>query len=178
MKTISVPAKEQVSEQSQAIFDAIQKKIGKVPNLYATIGYSASALKGLLDFEQAFAGTAFSPVEKEAINLVVSQVNECDYCLAAHTMLAGMKGVAQEEILHFRQGRAEDGKLASVLQLAQSIAANKGNAPENLKEDFFSHGYDEAALIELIGLITARTFTNYAYSVTRIPVDFPAAPKL
>ena len=38
MKTINVPAKEQVVEQSQQLFEAISKKMGKVPNLYATIG--------------------------------------------------------------------------------------------------------------------------------------------
>lgn len=178
MKTINVPAKGQVSAESQAIFDAIQKKLGKVPNLYATIGYSSNALKGMLDFEEAFSKSVFSPVEKEAINLVVSQVNSCDYCLAAHTMLAAMKGVSADEALLYRKGNAQDPKLNAVLQLGKSIASHKGNADQHLKDAFFAEGYDEAALIDLIGLITARTFTNYVYSQTGIPIDFPAAPQL
>ncbi|WP_314000265.1 carboxymuconolactone decarboxylase family protein [Xanthocytophaga flava] len=47
-----------------------------------------------------------------------------------------------------------------------------------LKEAFFDAGYNEAALIELIGLVTVRTFTNYVYTLTDIPVDFPAVPTL
>ncbi len=52
MKTITVPTREQVSPQSQEISSAITKKLGKVPNLYAIIGYSAPALKAMLDFEE------------------------------------------------------------------------------------------------------------------------------
>ncbi|MFL9836706.1 carboxymuconolactone decarboxylase family protein [Flavobacterium sp. ST-75] len=178
MKTINVPTKDQVSEPSQQIFEAITKKMGKVPNLYATIGYSANALKGILEFEEAFSHSAFSAKEREGINLVVSQVNNCDYCLAAHTMLAGLKGYTPEDIIGLRKGQTADGKFEAALQLAQSIAQNKGTAAISLKEAFFNAGYNEAALIELIGIVTVRTFTNYVYAQTQVPVDFPAAPAL
>jgi hypothetical protein len=29
--------------------------------------------------------------------------------------------------------------------------------------------------MELVGLISLRVFTNYAFALTQIPVDFPAA---
>jgi len=178
MKTITVPSKDQVSADAQAIFEQIEKKMGKVPNLYATIGYSAAALKGFLDFEESLSHSAFTPKEKEAINLVVSQVNNCDYCLAAHTMLAGLKGFTKDETLFLRRGISSDTKLTATLQLAKSIAGNKGNAGQALISEFFNAGYNEAALIELAALITVRTFTNYVYTLTQIPVDFPAAEKL
>jgi hypothetical protein len=40
MKTITVPNKEQLSEEAQVILSSVEKKMGKIPNLYATIGYS------------------------------------------------------------------------------------------------------------------------------------------
>jgi len=178
MKTIVVPAKEQVSADAQAIFEQIQKKLGKVPNLYATIGYSADALKAFLGFDASFAHTAFSEKEKEAINLIVSEVNNCNYCLAAHTMLATMKGYSKEDTLGFRRGNAADEKLDTAVKLAKSIAENKGDADAQLKENFFTAGYDEKALIDLIGLITVRSFTNYVYATTQVPIDFPVAEAL
>jgi len=178
MKTVNVPTKEQVSEQSQQLFEAIGKKMGKVPNLYATIGYSANALKGLLEFEEAFSHSVFTAKEREGINLVVSQVNKCDYCLAAHTMLAGLKGYNSEEIINMRKGFSANDKFQTALKLAKSIAENKGAAEASLKDAFFEAGYTEAALIDLIGIVTVRTFTNYVYALTEIPVDFPAAPAL
>ncbi|RFZ82190.1 carboxymuconolactone decarboxylase family protein [Mucilaginibacter terrenus] len=179
MKTITVPAREQVSDESQLLFDQIQKKMGKVPNLYATIGYSAHALKAMLEFDATLSNqSAFTAKEREAINLVVSQVNLCNYCLAAHTTLAQLRGFTKDETLTIRKGHASDAKLDAVIQLAQSIAENKGKAEAAVLEQFFAIGYNEAALIELIGLITLRTFTNYVYSNTDIPIDFPIADEL
>ena len=178
MKTITVPTRDQVSTQSQEIFDAITKKLGKVPNLYATIGYSANALKGMLDFEETLNQGIFNAKEREAINLIISQVNQCNYCLAAHTVIAGMKGYSKEEILNFRKGLAADPKLSAAIQLGKAIAENKGVVRDEVKDAFFEVGYNEAALIELTALITLRTFTNYVYALTEIPVDFPEVEKI
>ncbi|GGM89710.1 alkyl hydroperoxide reductase AhpD [Dyadobacter beijingensis] len=178
MKTISVPAREQVNPQSQELFDALTKRLGRVPNLYATIGYSHAALKMMLDAEETLGHGKFSAKEREAVYLVVSQVNQCEYCLAAHTILATKRGYSQEETILFRKGFASDPKLQTAIQLAKSIAENKGDADETLKEAFFDAGYDEAALMDLIGLVTIRTFTNYVFVMSKIPVDFPAAEKI
>ena len=52
MKTkINLPAPEQVNADAQILLDDVKKRAGKIPNLYATIGYSSHALKGFLNFE-------------------------------------------------------------------------------------------------------------------------------
>ncbi|QHT72233.1 carboxymuconolactone decarboxylase family protein [Rhodocytophaga rosea] len=178
MKTIQVPTREQVNEEAQALFDQLQKRLGKVPNLYATIGYSAHALQAFLQFETSLNQGAFTGKEREAVALVVSQVNGCNYCLAAQTMAAVKRGLTQEETLLIRSGRASDQKMNTIVQLAKSIAENKGKSAQNLLAQFFEAGYSEAALIELTGLVTVRIFTNYVYALTAIPVDFPAAQPL
>ncbi|MET3981842.1 AhpD family alkylhydroperoxidase [Mucilaginibacter sp. UYP25] len=178
MKTIKVPTRDEVSPDSQTLFDQISKQLGILPNLYATMGYSPGTLKGYLQFEAAMAGGVFSAKDKEAINLVVSEVNNCKYCLAAHTMLAKGKGFTQEETIDIRKGHTTDYKLNTAVQLAKSITENKGEADLQLLEDFYTAGYNEAALIELIGLITAKVFTNYVYALTAIPLDFPEAVAL
>lgn len=180
MKTIEVPSKAQLNTESQAILEQIEKRMGRVPNLYATIGYSAQALKGLLDYEATLTkSSAFDAKEREAINLIVSQVNDCEYCLAAHTALAKMRGFSEEDTIAIRKAAyTGNDKLESVILLSRSIAVNKGKADAGLVERFFAAGYNEAALMQLIGLITARTFTNYVFAVSNIPVDFPAAAPL
>lgn len=45
MTTFTVPTKEEVSENNQAIFDNLNKALGFVPNLYATIAYSKNGLE-------------------------------------------------------------------------------------------------------------------------------------
>lgn len=178
MKPIAVPPFDQLAPESQSQLEIFNKRLGKIPNLYATIGYSPAALKAMLDFEADLAHSTFSAKEKEAIYLVVSQVNQCEYCLAAHSGLAAKRGYKPEEILDLRRGLAGDPKLQTALQLAKAIAENKGVAEERLKDSFFDAGYNEAALMELIALVTIRTFTNYVYVMTKIPVDYPAVEKI
>jgi uncharacterized peroxidase-related enzyme len=175
MKTITVPTREQVSPEAQVLFDALTKRTGKVANLYATMGYSANALKGFLDLDESFSKGVFTAKEREAIALVVSEVNGCAYCLAGHTLLAMKRGFTKEDTLDIRRGKANDQRLNAVIQLAQSITINKGDADEQLVDNFFAAGFDEAGLMELVGLITVRVYTNYVYALTKIPVDFPLA---
>lgn len=178
MTKIQVPSHDQVPADAQVIFDQIQKRLGKVPNLYATIGYSAHALKGFLDFEATLNKGVFSAKEREAIALVVSEVNNCTYCLSAHTLLALKQGFSKEDTFAIRKAAVADSRLQAILQLAQSIAENKGNADAAAKDQFFAAGFDEAALMDLAGLVTVRVFTNYVYALTDIPVDFPLAESI
>lgn len=178
MKTIQVPITEEVSPTSQLLFDQIKKKLGKLPNLHATIGYSAPALKGFLDFEASLSTGMFTPKEREAIALIVSEVNQCAYCLAAHTILATSKGFTKAQTLDIRRGETSDARLNTILRLAKSIVENHGHAEKALVNDFFVAGYPQAALVELTGLVTMRIFTNYVYALTDVPVDFPAAEVL
>ncbi|MCP2025281.1 putative peroxidase-related enzyme [Flavobacterium sp. HSC-32F16] len=179
MKTIQVPAKDQLNPISQSILETVESKMGKIPNLYAVIGYSSSALKAMLDTEAALStDSSFSAKEREAVNLIVSQINNCDYCLAAHTMIGKMRGYTQEDTLAIRKAQFSDVKLNAVIVLAKSITSNKGAADPYDLERFFEAGYDEKALVELTALIALRSFTNYVFANTKIPVDFPEAASL
>jgi uncharacterized peroxidase-related enzyme len=178
MKTFQVPTREQVSPTVQGIFDHMQSAMGMVPNLYATVGYSENALTSYLAFQQAQAKGSFSAKEREAVFLAVSQVNGCDYCLAAHTALAKMNGFSEADTLDLRAGTSADAKLRAITQLAASITATHGRPEAQLLEDFFAQGYAEKALVDLVSLVADKTLTNYLHNITHIPVDFPAAPAL
>ncbi|MES2425333.1 MAG: carboxymuconolactone decarboxylase family protein [Bacteroidota bacterium] len=178
MKKITVPAAEQVSPESQELFGQLHKRMGKVPNLYATIGYSHHALKAFLEFDATLTKGVFNGKEREAIALVVSEVNQCEYCLAGHTLLAIKNGLSMDDTLNIRRGHVADKKLNTIVELAKSIAETKGMPDNGLLENFYEAGYNEGALMELIGLITVRIFTNYVYAMTNVPVDFPAAVAL
>lgn len=175
MKPFQVPVKEQVSTESQAIFDQYQRRLGKVPNLYATIGYSGAVLKGFADFEAALSHGVLTGKEREAIALIVSEINSCAYCLAGHTLAAIKNGFSKEDTLNIRRGKTADTKLNAVIDLAKSVTINQGHVEEAVLENFYAAGFNEAAVMEVIGLVTVRIFTNYVFALTEIPVDFPLA---
>jgi uncharacterized peroxidase-related enzyme len=177
MKTFTVPARENVTEANQAIFDTLKKKIGKVPNLFATMAYSKNALSAYLALSGA--PSSLTAKEKEVVNLAVSQANGCDYCLAAHTAIGKLNGFTDEQLLEIRSGSVSfDARYNALAALAKSFVENFGKASEEAVNNFFEVGYTNENLVDAIMLIGDKTITNYLYAVTNIPVDFPAAPAL
>lgn len=175
MKNIQVPTREQVDAKSQEIFDQLESGLGMVPNLYAAIGYSSNALSSFLAFSDSASKGSFNNKEIEAIKLAVSEANNCAYCKAAHTAIAKMNGYSDDETLQIRALNIADAKLNAIANLSFDIAKNAGHVSEENKAAFFAQGYDEKALIDLVAVVIAVTFTNYAFGVTQVPVDFPAA---
>lgn len=175
---IQVPTRDQVDAKAQGIFDNVKRQLGVVPNLYATIGYSSDALANFLAYNGSAGGDSFTKKEKEAIDLAVSEVNGCTYCLAAHTALGKMAGFTEEETIALRAGTIVDAKLSAIVKLAASISQNKGKVEDTLIQNFFAQGFKEKALIDLISAVTAITFTNLVHGVTKVAVDFPAAKVL
>lgn len=177
MSTFKVLTRDEVSENNQAIFDNLKKALGFVPNLYATYANSDTALENYLTF--ANAKTSLSAKEKEVVNLAVSQVNDCIYCLSAHTAIGKMNGFNDEQILELRAGKASfDAKLNALAQLAKNVTENRGRTDEKVLENYFAAGYTKANLIDTISLVGDKTISNYIHSTTQVPVDFPVAPSL
>jgi len=177
MSTFNVPTREEVSTDNQAIFDNLKKAVGFVPNLFATYAYSENALKNYLAF--ANAKTSLKAKEKEVVNLAVSQVNNCDYCLSAHTAIGKMNGFTDDQIFELRAGYASfDAKLDALAKLARNITENRGNTDAVILENFFNAGWTKENLIDTISLVGDKTISNYINNTTRIPVDFPVAPEL
>lgn len=171
--TFSVPTRDEVSPNNQAIFDNLQKALGFVPNLYATIAYSKYGLERFLAYQNA--KTSLSNKEKEAINLIVSQVNGCVYCQSAHLVLGKMNGFTEEQLLDIRNAKSSDAKLNALVQLAAEITQTRGNANENLVTAFFAQGYTNENLVDLILQISDKTAMNLLHNLTQVPVDFPLA---
>lgn len=177
MTTFTVPTRDTVSPANQGLFDALKGQLGFVPNLYATLAHSENALGTYLALQSA--KSSLNAKTREVVNLVVSQVNECAYCLAAHTALGKMNGFSDAQILEIRRGTAGfDMKFDALARLTRSIAINRGHADQMLVDAFFAAGWTKENLVDVIVTIGDKTVSNYLHATTRVPVDFPAAPAL
>lgn len=177
MKTISVPSYEQVSPPNQVIFGQLKKGLGFVPNLYATFAHSETALATYLALQNA--KSSLSPKAREVINLVVSQVNTCTYCLAAHTALGKLLGFTPEQILEIRRGGAAfDLRLDALAKLVRNVTLERGHPDPALLDAFFAAGWTEANLVDALVVVGDKMVSNFLHGTTQIPIDFPAAPEL
>jgi AhpD family alkylhydroperoxidase len=177
MTTFNVPTRNQVSPANQALFDTLKKGLGMVPNLYATLALSEHALGNYLAFQNA--KSSITGKAREVINLVVSQVNGCQYCLSAHTVIGGMVGFTPEQIIEIRRGGASfDPRLDALAKLVKNIASERGHADPARVQAFLDAGWTQENLVDTIVVIGDKTVTNYLHGTTQVPVDFPAAPAL
>lgn len=177
MNRFAIPTHATVSTANQALFDSLQKQLGMVPNLYATLAHSDTALGNYLSLQNA--KSSINGKAREVVNLVVSQVNRCEYCLAAHTVIGGMVGFTPEQIIEIRQGRASfDVKLDALARLVQNMALERGHADPTLVDAFLAAGWTPGHLVDVIVVIGDKTVTNYLHGSTRVPLDFPPAPAL
>jgi len=177
MTTISVPQRGEVSANNQSIFDQLEKGLGMVPNLYAVMAHSETSLGNYLAFQNA--KTGFTNKEKQAVNLVVSQVNECLYCQSAHTLLGTMNGLTEEQTIEIRKGGAAfDNKLNALVQLAKEITEKKGFIGESALTNFLAAGYTKGHLVDLVMLIAEKTAMNYLHGITKVAIDFPVAKSI
>jgi AhpD family alkylhydroperoxidase len=177
MNTINVPTRDEVNPTNQALFDNLKKGLGMVPNLYATLAHSEHALATYLALQNA--KSSINGKAREVVNLVVSQVNHCEYCLAAHTVIGGMVGFTPGQILEIRRGTASfDARLDALARLVKNIAIERGHADPALVQAFFDAGWTKENLVDAIVVIGDKTVTNYLHGTTKVPVDFPPAPVL
>ena len=177
MKNFKVPTREEVSATNQGIFDNLKNAVGFVPNIYATMATSENALKNYLEFSNG--KSSLETKEKEVINLAVSEFNQCQYCLSAHTAIAGMNGFDASQINQMRAGEAPfDAKLDALAKLSRNIVENRGATSEAVLENFFAAGWTNENLIDTINQVGEITITNYLHRTTEVPVDFPVAQQL
>jgi uncharacterized peroxidase-related enzyme len=167
MTAFSVPTRDKVTPDNQAIFDNLKKALGFVPNLYATFAHSPTALGTYLALQNA--KSSLKPKEREVVNLVVSQVNDCEYCLAAHTALGKMVGFTEAQILEIRRGLA---------RFVREVAEKRGHVSAAATNAFLAAGWSQANLVDAIMVVGDKSISNYLHGATKIPVDFPAAEKL
>lgn len=177
METINVPTRDEVSENNQAIFDNLNSKLGFVPNLYATFAHSETALGDYLALQNR--KSSLKAKEREVINLVVSQVNECEYCLAAHTALGKMNGFTDEQILEIRTGEATfDAKIDALANFVKDITINRSKPSESALSRLLDAGYNKENLIDINMVIGDKIVSNFIHGSGQFEVDFPAAQKL
>ena len=83
---LDLPPSETLGEATRAYFDKCREKLGLVPNVllsYAFDEKKLSAFTGMYN-ELMLGESGLTKLEREMIAVVVSSINHCYYCLAAH----------------------------------------------------------------------------------------------
>ncbi len=163
--------------RAKELLDSVQKKYGMTPNLSRTLANSPAVLESYLGFG-ALDGGALSPALREQIALTVSEINGCDYCLAAHTAIGKMVGLSQEQIRRSREASSADRREEAALRFAKAIVDKKGWVSDEDVAWVRRADYNDGEIAEIVANVVKNIFTNYFNHVAQTEVDFPVAPQL
>ena len=98
---------EEATPRQREALERTRAALGKVPGLYATFAQAPDVLAALLQFQGALQNGGLSARDRNLIDLHVSQLNGCAYCVSAHTVIASANGLPDAEILRIRDGQGE-----------------------------------------------------------------------
>ena len=172
MTTFPIHSSDTAPEASKPILDGVQKKFGFVPNLFRVFAEAPAVAEAYGTVMDIFERSSLSDAEKQTVLLSASFVNGCDYCMAAHTTVAEMKGVPADIVEALRGGtKLPDAKLEALAALTRSIVETRGWPTEDAKDAFFGAGYGTAEYLEVILGIAVKTISNYTNHAADTPLD-------
>ena len=180
MARVPVHSVESAPEPSRDALKALKEKFGKVLNIHGEMAHSPVVLNAYAALQQVIAdhGT-FDPATREAIALVVGNVDRCDYCQAAHTGGARRAGLSMEQTVAIRRGAVDfDPKLAALLTLVRVSVADVGYVPDDVWQAALEAGWSDVELTEVSVHIALNLFTNHFNHLVETDLDLPAAPAL
>lgn len=178
MSTFTLVAPESATGHAHELLSAVKSKMGLVPNMTRAMVRAPAVLDAYLQMSGALSKGALPAKTREQIALTVGQANQCDYCLAAHSTIGKMVGLAPEQILAARRGRADDASTNALLRFASVVVEKRGRVDASDLAAVRSAGFGDDAIAEVVANVALNLFTNYFNHVAGTTVDFPAAPAL
>jgi len=162
------------SGHTKELLDATKAQLGRVPNLYAAMAQSPTALASYLAFRGALGKGVLSVAMRERIALLTAAINDCGYCVAAHTLRGANVGLSADELAATQQSQAEDPKTAAALSFVDVLLQRRGSIADEDFSNMKSHGWSDEEIGEMVAHVALNVFSNYFNHVAAPALDFPA----
>lgn len=175
--TYTVHTEATAPESARPILTQVKGKFGFVPNLLGTMADAPALLKGYLTLSDIFDSTSFSPTERQIVLLATSHANSCAYCMAAHTVIAGMQKVPEDVVKALRDNTPiNNAKLEALRIFAGEVAEKRGYPSEESLKHFLAAGYTKSQVLEVVLGVGFKTLSNYTNHIADTQLDQAFAP--
>lgn len=161
------------------ILETTKANLGFVPNMYRTManspGYLSTYAHGYTAFRQ---GSGFTPLEQETVFLTLSRENGCDYCSAAHSMIADkVAKFDAENLAAVRAGDTlPDAKLNALAVFTKHVHDTRGLIIRENVQVFLSAGFSEEQILEVILALSVKVLSNYSNHIFHTDMDSAFMP--
>jgi uncharacterized peroxidase-related enzyme len=169
---------ESATGKAKDLLDAVNAKLGMVPNMMRAMANAPAVLEGYLSLSGALGKGTLSARTREQLALAVGQANQCDYCVAAHAAIGRAVGLTAEQIRDSRLGTAVDSRADALIRFARKLVDTRGRVPHGDIDGVREAGFDDGTIAEVVANVALNIFTNYFNHVAGTEIDFPKIPAL
>ncbi len=173
MSRIATVTFETANDEQKALLEAIQQKLGMVPNFLKIFANSPSALRAFLGLHSIAGEGSLDLQTRERIALVVAQENSCEYCVSAHTAIGRKAGLTGAEMEANRAGTSQDAKAAVAVKLARALVEHQGDITTADLVEARNAGYTDSDIVEIITHVGMTLLTTILGKASRVEIDFP-----
>ena len=176
MARLKALEKRDVAQEVLPIYEEIEKAFGRVPNIFKTYAYFSPLLKANWEKVKAMMmGGSLRRELKEAIALVVSDANACQYCIAAHGLALQQLGFSRERIdalVKNLEGSGFQPRELKLLELARKSTRDANSVTGADVEELRSLGCSEREIVEAQGVMELFTGFNKFLDSLAVDIDF------
>lgn len=174
MTRLTALSPENATGKTKDLFNAINSKLGMVPNMMRTMGNSSAVLEGYLNLSGALGSGTLGAKTGELIALAVAESNTCDYCLSAHSFIGEkLVGIDSASITSARDGISNNAKIDAALKFAQVLVSKRGSVSDADVNAVKAAGYTDGEVGEIVAHVALNIFTNYLNKTAQTQIDFP-----
>ena len=165
------------SEASQAVLEIVNKKLGRIPNMYKVMANSPAVLDAYVKLNGALSAGAIGSKMAEMIALATAEHNACSYCLSAHSFLGSKAGLTEQQIADSQIFHSDIEKFDAGLQFTKKILTNPNQISSDDIAPLKKHGFTDGEILEIIANVIRNIFTNYVNIVSNTEVDWDVIVK-
>jgi len=159
---------------SSKVLETSKKRAGMIPNMYATMANNAALLDAYTHSYDSFRKNAgFTPQEQEVVFLSMNYVNGCEYCMAAHSVIADRISKLPSEVTDAIRNNTEikDKKFRALSEFSKAMIVKRGYPSEEEIANFLDAGFTKSHILGIVAGAAVKTMSNYTNHIFDISVD-------
>lgn len=163
---------ETVPAAGRDTLETVNKAYGFVPNLIGTMVEAPALAAAYLDIGKRFGETSFTETERQVVLITASRINGCEYCMAAHSTVAGMAKVPGDVVDAIRNDTAiADERLEALRQFTVAVVEKRGWLDQADLDAFFSAGFGRQQVLEVVLGVAMKTLSNFTNHIAEPALD-------
>ncbi|QAU44761.1 carboxymuconolactone decarboxylase family protein [Bradyrhizobium guangzhouense] len=175
MQRFAPPEPTQLAGESRQLLAQVKLELGSEPIMMRLLSHSPAALRGFLALRQSLTQASLPLALRERIAIAVAAANECHCCAANHRHFGQRAGIPECELDAAAAATSDDPGAAAALRFTRALVQSRGHVDDAELASMRAAGFDEAAIIEVVAVVSANMFANFVNNLAQsIPDHFAA----